>query len=228
MKQLTKDHSLVAQMVEHGHIRPEEAADHPQRSVITRALGAAIDVKVDTKTKEMAAGDRYLLATDGLTTGVTDPEIASIIAGEDDLDAAARRLIALANQRGGVDNVTVVLFESQVVDRRKDERGFRIGTKGLIAALLIVLVILGAWGTWSYLSSGIYLGEHNGKVAIYRGVPGSFLSVKMSHLVKETTVRTDSLPEPYRDRLAQGLPSKSLQGAENTVRGYESLGRERR
>jgi PPM family protein phosphatase len=112
LEQLTDDHSLVAELVRRGELSPEEAEVHPQRSVITRALGTDPDVDVDTFTVQAAAGDVFLLCSDGLTTMVDADTIGEIVdGGRRDLHAAARALIREANARGGDDNITAVLFE---------------------------------------------------------------------------------------------------------------------
>jgi serine/threonine protein phosphatase PrpC len=112
LEQITDDHSLVAELVRRGELSPEEAEVHPQRSVITRALGTDPDVDVDAFTLQAHAGDLFLLCSDGLTTMVDVETIAEIVARHrHDLRAAARALIKAANDRGGDDNITTVLFE---------------------------------------------------------------------------------------------------------------------
>jgi PPM family protein phosphatase len=111
LEQLTEDHSLVADLVRSGRLTPEEADTHPQRSVITRALGTDREVDVDTFTVEAAPGDVFLLCSDGLTTMVDDEEVSQTVASADTLDQAAKGLVKAANRAGGEDNITVVLFE---------------------------------------------------------------------------------------------------------------------
>jgi protein phosphatase len=112
LEQLTDDHSLVAELVRRGELSPEEAQVHPQRSVITRALGTDPDVDVDTFTLQARDGDVFLLCSDGLTTMVDVETITNLVERDrNDLRAAARALIKEANDRGGDDNITVVLFE---------------------------------------------------------------------------------------------------------------------
>jgi PPM family protein phosphatase len=110
LEQLTKDHSLVAELERSGQITPEAAEHHPQRSIITRALGPEPDVEVDTYTLAGREGDAFLLCSDGLTSMISDDEIASILRSTKSLDEAADALVRAANQSGGKDNITVVLF----------------------------------------------------------------------------------------------------------------------
>jgi PPM family protein phosphatase len=110
LEQITRDHSLVAELERSGQITPEAAEHHPQRSIITRALGPEPDVEVDTYTLSARDGDRFLLCSDGLTSMVPDDEVAAILRTAGSLDAAADALIKAANQSGGKDNITVVLF----------------------------------------------------------------------------------------------------------------------
>jgi protein phosphatase len=112
LEQLTDDHSLVAELVRSGKLTPEEAETHPQRSVITRALGTEADVDVDTFSVRSAPGDLFLLCSDGLTSMVDDETILDAVErNRADLEAAAKALINAANRGGGEDNITVVFFE---------------------------------------------------------------------------------------------------------------------
>jgi serine/threonine protein phosphatase PrpC len=116
LEQLTKDHSLVAELERSGQITAEAAEHHPQRSIITRALGPEPDVEVDTYTLAGRDGDLFLLCSDGLTSMISDEEIGSILRSADSLDAAADTLVRAANQSGGKDNITVVLFRVGAAD----------------------------------------------------------------------------------------------------------------
>jgi PPM family protein phosphatase len=112
LEQLTEDHSLVAELVRSGKLSPEEAETHPQRSVITRALGTDPDVDVDTLSVDAKPGDLFMICSDGLSGMVGDETILDIVErNRDDLDSAARELIGAANRSGGEDNITVVFFE---------------------------------------------------------------------------------------------------------------------
>jgi protein phosphatase len=112
LEQLTTDHSLVGELVRSGRLTEDEAAVHPHRSVITRALGTDADVEVDTLTREVAPGDLVLLCSDGLSAMVRDEEIVRVLEASGGAPSeAAGALVAAANAAGGEDNVTVVLFE---------------------------------------------------------------------------------------------------------------------
>ncbi|MGH3044433.1 MAG: Stp1/IreP family PP2C-type Ser/Thr phosphatase [Gaiellaceae bacterium] len=110
LEQLTEDHSLVADLMRSGRLTPEEADAHPQRSVITRALGTDAEVDVDKVTVDVEPGDVFLLCSDGLTTMVPEEEILRIAQEAGTLDEIARGLVRAANSGGGEDNITVVLF----------------------------------------------------------------------------------------------------------------------
>ncbi len=112
LEQLTEDHSLVNELVKSGKLSREEADQHPQRSVITRALGTDPNVAVDAFTVESQPGDLFLLCSDGLSSMIDHDQILEVIdRSRDDLDAVARSLVAAANRGGGEDNITVVAFE---------------------------------------------------------------------------------------------------------------------
>jgi serine/threonine protein phosphatase PrpC len=110
LEQLTSDHSLVAELERSGQISPEAAEHHPQRSIITRALGPEPEVEVDTYTVTGRDGDLFLLCSDGLTSMISDKEVASILRAAGSLEESAEALVRAANQSGGKDNITVVLF----------------------------------------------------------------------------------------------------------------------
>ena len=111
MEQLTDDHSLVNELLKSGRLSEEEAHVHPQRSVITRAVGTDPDVDVDGFTIEAEEGDVFLLCSDGLTDMVEDEEILELVhAHRDDLDKAVKALVTAANRGGGEDNITAVAF----------------------------------------------------------------------------------------------------------------------
>jgi serine/threonine protein phosphatase PrpC len=113
---LTHDHSLVEELIRRGKLTPEQAAAHPQRSIITRALGIEPEVEVDTWTYPMRARDVVLLCSDGLTSMISEPQISAALTAEPELERAGERLIAEANEAGGRDNITVVLFRLEEVD----------------------------------------------------------------------------------------------------------------
>jgi PPM family protein phosphatase len=110
LSQLTRDHSLVAELERSGQISAEAAEHHPQRSIITRALGPEPNVEVDTYTLAARDGDVILISSDGLTSMISDEEVASILRAGGSLEEAADALVRAANQSGGKDNITVVLF----------------------------------------------------------------------------------------------------------------------
>jgi protein phosphatase len=112
MEQLTEDHSLVNELMKSGKLSEEEAQVHPQRSVITRAVGTDPDVDVDGFTIEAEEGDVILICSDGLTDMVGDEEILEHLhANRDDLEKAVKALVAAANRGGGEDNITAVAFQ---------------------------------------------------------------------------------------------------------------------
>jgi len=128
LRQLTDDHSVVAEMVRRGTISPDEAAQHPHRNVITRALGAEPDVEVDAATEPLRSGDVLLLCSDGLYTEVDDAGIADVLGAVSALDDAAHALVDRANAAGGADNVTVVLARVGYGPQHRSSRPDTSGT----------------------------------------------------------------------------------------------------
>jgi PPM family protein phosphatase len=113
LEQLTTDHTVVGELVRRGRLTPEQAAIHPERSILTRAVGLDPRVPVDTPDPvELRDGDQVLLCSDGLTEAVDEDQIAELLSAADDGDAACRSLIDAANAAGGPDNITVILLRA--------------------------------------------------------------------------------------------------------------------
>ena len=111
IRQITRDHSLVEEMVRLGGIKPEEAKHHPDKNIITRAVGAEDKVEPDFFTVELQEGEIVLMCSDGLTNMLEDEEIRMIISGARDLVEKAESLVEAANANGGRDNISVILIE---------------------------------------------------------------------------------------------------------------------
>ncbi len=129
---LTDDHSLVDELIRQGRLTPEEAEEHPQRSVITRALGPESTVEVDVRSIRGRPGDVYLLCSDGLTTMIGEAALLDVLVSHERLRDAGEELIAAANAAGGKDNITVVLFRVEEI-RAESERGEDGHTTGTLA-----------------------------------------------------------------------------------------------
>jgi protein phosphatase len=201
LRRLTQDHSLVDELVRRGKLTEEQAAEHPQRSIITRALGAEPTVEVDTWTYPVRPGDVLLLCSDGLTSMVPEERVEEILRGSMDLKVAAEQLIGEANAAGGRDNITVVLSRiedasvltdgvQQTEIRPPDTEqaqlaaaavaapaapSRRFGRRGkLVAGLAATLIVLALVLGGGYLATRqlYFIGTNaQGIVTIYRGLP---------------------------------------------------------
>jgi PPM family protein phosphatase len=142
-EQLTRDHSLVEEMRRKGQLTDEQAEDHPQRSIITRALGPEPEVQVDVQTVPAQGGDVFLICSDGLTTMLDDEKIAHVLGRATSLQNGVKALVDEANRAGGRDNITVVAFRLEDVaapdpanpGARPDEGATLIGTDAEAAGL---------------------------------------------------------------------------------------------
>ena len=197
LQRLTRDHSLVEEMRRRGQITEEQAEDHPQRSIITRALGPEPEVEVDIQAVPAEPGDIFLLCSDGLTTMLNDERIRELMSGATSLEAAVKTLVDEANRAGGRDNITVSIFQvedpenplprgeaptliSPSARRREQAAGVRdrparrsgIGrTLAKVAAGVAVLLIVCA-GLFYASRQVWFLGtDEGGRVALYRGLP---------------------------------------------------------
>jgi PPM family protein phosphatase len=201
LTQLTQDHSLVAELVRSGRLSAEEAESHPRRSVITRALGTDSEVEVDVFSLQGQDRDIYLLCSDGLTSMVSDDEIASLLsASRDDLDEATRKLVDAANQAGGEDNISVVLFSLEGVEPepgqeqaaesenaktlteidavpalklepKHDSHDHQSRRLILLALACAFLVALIGLGVFTVSAAHFIGADSDGRVAVYQGLP---------------------------------------------------------
>ncbi len=121
LTRLSEDHTLVGRMVKDGRLTEDEAARHPQRSVVTRVLGVEKDVQVDLESFEIEPGDRYLICSDGLTGMISESAISEVLSYGSEAQHAADRLVDMANEAGGEDNITVVILDTGSDDNQGGE-----------------------------------------------------------------------------------------------------------
>jgi PPM family protein phosphatase len=187
IERLTQDHTLVDELVRQGRLTEEQAAEHPQRSIITRALGPEPSVEVDTFTVELDDGDVLLLCSDGLTGMVTEQVLLETVVASRSLAAAAKLLVRKANEAGGRDNITVVLARvgvasasskgSSSIEQKGAAGGAAEGRRKLMtakiagAAAAIVVFLVAAAG-WRASQTVFFVGTDTaGAVTVYRGLP---------------------------------------------------------
>ena len=223
LQQLTRDHSLMADMIEAGQLTPEEARTHPQRSVITRALGSDAHLHPDIYEINVETGDRLLICSDGLSGMVFDNEIENTLRRVQDPQRCASQLVNEAIAAGGHDNVTVIVADVTgyaEVRRKKLARKTKLSI-ALVLVLFAAIIAGAAWGTQTYMNTTAYLANDNGKVAIYRGVPGTVLGLSFSQLERTTSVSVDNLQPGVANRLNEGIRVDDMEAAEALVKEYE-------
>jgi len=216
--QLSRDHTLVARMVSEGRLTPEQAEAHPQRSVLTRALGADKDVDVDESRVTLIDGDRLLLCSDGLTGMLSDEEIRDFATSGSDLDEICRRLVDAANERGGQDNITVVVIDigdpahpGRKPPRARPQTGRRFPWRVAVWLLVLAALIGGGYGgVKAWANRSYYVGFDGGHVAIYRGLPVSFAGVHLSHVQEPTPIAREDVVQYFQPRLTDGVREPSL------------------
>lgn len=223
LQQLTRDHSLMADMIEAGQLTPEEARTHPQRSVITRALGSDAHLHPDIYEINVETGDRLLICSDGLSGMIFDDQIENTLRRVQDPQRCASQLVNEAIAAGGHDNVTVIVADVTgyaEVRRKKLARKTKLSI-ALVLVLFAAIVAGAAWGTQTYLNTAAYLANDNGKVAVYRGVPGSVLGLSFSHLERTTDVTVADLQPGVANRLNEGIRVDDMEAAYALVKEYE-------
>ena len=238
LAQVTHDHSMVADMVRNGTLTAEESRVHPNRSVITRALGSDPNLLVDTYEIEAAPGDRLLLCSDGLTGMVDDPEIERILSTATSAEEAVDRLIEGARDAGGQDNITVVVAEigdaaRHVSHAHREGQPIResgpapraSSARAWGARVLWLLVLLGivagaTYGAYSYARVQAFVIDEGGRVAVYRGVPGTIGSVELRWREELTNVPVAALDPVTATRLGDGIRVEGIAAAYDLVARY--------
>jgi PPM family protein phosphatase len=250
LQRLSDDHSLVGELVRKGELSETDAERHPQRSVITRALGTDESVEVDSFAVRAQDGDVFLLCSDGLNTMVPEPTIADILAGDGAAAKLARDLVRAALAGGGEDNVTAIVFRvgeaaaetddgasagASSQDGRThilppgladedgdDEGGPRARTiVALLGAGVLALVL--AVGAVVGLRESHFIGADTstGRVAVYQGVPFDLpFGVHLYHVVYESTLSYATLTPRQRKTLFDHT-LRSQSGAMSTLHPYE-------
>lgn len=223
LQQITRDHSLMADLIEAGQITPEEARVHPNRSVITRVIGSDIHMRPDIYELNVDAGDRILLCSDGLSSMISNNAIESIMRRQSDAQHCADELVTAALENGGADNVTVVVADvpgfSEVREKKRAHKS-RVFYIGLAIALVAVIFAAG-FGGYAFISNSAYLIEENGKVSVYRGTPDDFMGIKLSTLDHTTNVDVDKLQPGVANRIKEGMSVSSIDEANSLIAGYE-------
>ncbi|MCL2827090.1 MAG: Stp1/IreP family PP2C-type Ser/Thr phosphatase, partial [Eggerthellaceae bacterium] len=222
LQQLTRDHSLMADMIEAGQITPLEARSHPSRSVITRALGSDPSMLADLYEINVEAGDRLLLCSDGLSSMIPDGVIEEVLAAIADPQRCADRLVNEALAAGGHDNVTVIVVDvSGFLETKLKKTARRSKVLAIVIVLAAVVVIVAAFVGFSlYANNSYYLADDNGMVAIYQGIPGSLFGFSASHLESDTDIAVKDLQPGVASRLQDGIRVNSLDEAQGLLDEY--------
>ncbi len=237
MEMITDDHSLVAELVREGRLTPEQAEAHPQRAIVTRALGVDDEVNVDVYTLDVRQGDRVIVCSDGLNTMLRDRDIERIARSQSDPQRAAEALVNAANDAGGEDNITVVIVDvlpvsapvpastaaipaanvaapvpepEQPVPTRP--RGSRARTvRGVIIVLVPIPVIVGIAGAALevYARGSYFVGAAGNEVVVYKGVPGGVLGWNPT-IDQRTGIQIDQLSQLDQQRVRANSTRGSL------------------
>ncbi len=226
IQQLTRDHSLMADLIESGQITEAEARFHPNRSVITRAIGSDPYMQPDIYELNLSSGDRLLLCSDGLNAMLDDYQIEEILRDVTDPQTCADMLVSAARNAGGYDNITTIVVDIEGKAKAKQRRAIkksRIWMGVLIA--LVILAIAGAFvGAQQYISNSAYIGVQDDKVTIYRGIPDEFLGMQLSGVEEVSQVSFSDLEKVQpgvASRISGNMRVDNVEEAERLVQAYE-------
>ena len=245
LTQVTLDHSLVADLVRAGELTQEEASRHPQRNILTRALGIEQDLVIDTWELPLVTSDRYLLCSDGLFNEIDDEKIAEILMADEKLEKIAENLVINALEAGGNDNITALVvsvveetgFENEnwVLNEMipypavkpllnpsidKEIRNFDWKPIAIcLSTLFLIVSVFTAIGL--YARNGWFVGEYNGGIAIYKGQPQGVLWFEPTLEIK-TQISILDLPEETRQLVVDSISMDSFEAAERFVNSIKN------
>lgn len=223
LQQLTRDHSLMADMIEAGQLTEAEARVHPNRSVITRAIGSDPHMQPDLYELNVETGDRLLLCSDGICGMIEDHEIASIMRQAPSAQSCADQLVEAALAAGGFDNATAVVVDVEgfkAVREKKQARKSKALAIGVIVCLLAALACA-VFAGYYYVNNSAYLIEQDGKVAVYRGLNEELFGIPLSNLEYTSGVEVDKLNPGVANRIKEGMAVGGLEEANNLITTYQ-------
>ena len=223
LQQITRDHSLMADMIEAGQLTEAEARVHPNRSVITRAIGSDPHMQPDLYELNVETGDRLLLCSDGVCGMIEDSEIASIMRQAPSAQACADQLVEAALHAGGFDNATAVVVDVEgfkAVREKKQRRKSKALAIGVVFCLLAALACA-IFAGYMYVNNSAYLIEQDGKVAVYRGLNEELFGMPLSSLEYTSGVEVDQLNPGVANRIKEGMQVGSLEEANNLITTYQ-------
>lgn len=223
LQQLTRDHSLMSDMIEAGQLTEAEARVHPNRSVITRAIGSDPHMQPDLYELNVETGDRLLLCSDGICGMIEDHEIASIMRQAPSAQSCADQLVEAALAAGGFDNATAVVVDVEgfkTVREKKQARKSKALAIGVIVCLLAALACA-VFAGYYYVNNSAYLIEQDGKVAVYRGLNEELFGIPLSNLEYTSGVEVDKLNPGVANRIKEGMAVGSLEEANNLITTYQ-------
>ena len=214
LSRVSEDHSMVADMIRRGQLTEAESRYHPNRSVITRALGTDPNMLADTYELDASPGDRLMLCSDGLTGMLEDGLICEILAQHSAPDIAARQLVVAANDAGGHDNISVVVIDIEgghgaprgsLIDASGNRSGR--GWMAVVGWVLLFALIVGTigYGVYTYSRSRAYFAVQSGQIYAYQGVTGTFAGFSLSWPIASTGIDATALPADMQAKLKAGV-----------------------
>ena len=221
LSQITHDHSVVGAMIRSGHLSVAEARVHPQRNVITRALGSDRDVVVDTHLIPVLPQDRLLVCSDGLTSMIEDAYIDTILTSYPDPRAATQALIDAANNAGGKDNISCIVIDitREGSARRHTPSRSKLWFWASLWLIVTALILAGiGYGIKQYAETKAYLASaQNGTVSIYEGIPGHILGISLQNLSIETTIVLETLSIGDQEKINSNIAYDSVEYAQTAL-----------
>lgn len=221
LTRISHDHTFVEELVESGEITADEARVHPNRSIITRALGSDPHMYADHFELPLEEKDRILLCSDGLSSMLTDKDIEDIMISSPSPQECVDSLVDAALRAGGLDNITTIVIEitDRVIQKeitKRTVKNIMLWTISVIVALHLMVA-----GAAFYIMHSWYLIDEDGYVTVYQGIPSHIGPFNLNELENKTTIQTQDLPSPLAKRLqTDGIRVSSQEDIRKLLESY--------
>lgn len=208
LTQITNDHSLVQELVRAGSLSPDKARNHPNKNIITKALGIAPELKPDLLTISLKRGDKLLIVSDGVTSMISDRQIINSLIKDIIPHDICYELVTKANNKGGLDNATTVMV-TEILEKQRKKAPQAVDTIRVAELMIAMAVAIGIM--LFFLGGNFYVKLNDDKISLYQGHPGGIAGISLSRKLVEHGVDRSDIPDWYIERLEEGIAVENRQ-----------------